>query len=82
MKGEFWLKYLTDEEKDNFLRNLKEFRYGVIEHFLDREYLDFSDFIGSAFPWNDSPEGVDYWCMITERKTHTVKYKMDKFKFI
>jgi hypothetical protein len=81
MKGEVWLKYLTNEEKDNFLRDLKAFRSGVVEYFLDREYVDLDDFIGSAFPWKDSPEGVDYWHMISKRKTLTV-YKMDKFKFI
>lgn len=80
MKGRVWIEQLSQEEKVNFLNNLMNFRGNGSENFLDGEYGDFYSLIASAFPWEDSHEGFDYWFHVSGR--YIVKYKMDKFKFV
>lgn len=80
MKGEFWIRHLSQEEKTNFLNNLTSFRGDASRNFLESEYNVFHNFIAGAFVWDDSHEGFDYWFRISRRDV--VKYKLNKFIFV
>lgn len=67
-KGKEYLKWLTEEERSKFIANIENF--GLITVTVD-EFLDTKDnwmsFICGSFPFNDTPEGVDYWINIYYR---------------
>lgn len=84
MKGNDWIRCLTEVEKDNFLRNLLDHRHNGFGFFLDEQFPSFTDFISGAFTWSDTPEGWDYWRMISLRNPvfPSNRYRMDRFKFV
>lgn len=62
-KGSYWFSFLSEVEQRNFRANCKEF-YDKME--LEEE--SFYQFILGAFDWEESPEGLWYWDLISKRK--------------
>jgi hypothetical protein len=61
-KGIEWFKLLSEKEQQEFKENCRNLEW------LMSEEIDFESFITSAFYWNDSPQGWDYWSEISKRQ--------------
>ena len=71
--GHYLLDLLSEEDQQKFKLNYEldyqEFLSGVypihklqtFEEYLDSKYPEFGDFIGSAFDWDNTKEGFEYW---------------------
>lgn len=57
-----WLDKLNREEIDRFLVNLANDKSKEeADEYLNREYETAFDFLGGAFYWAGTPEGLKYW---------------------
>ena len=67
MTGHGYIKYLSEDERIKFKRNIIIQR-GVkkIKTYLNNEFDSFYDFIDCAFTWSRTKEGTDYWSEIAE----------------
>jgi len=72
----------TAEEKDAFKRNIELVDDYRIDHYLNKEFDNFYEFIGGAFTWDGTPEGAYYWREISLREVSEIKYHMTKFRFV
>lgn len=63
-EGEYWMKFLSEEEKERFLYNVN----GVfeIDWYLSTRFLTFEEFLKSSFLWFQTAEGHDYWSGVCE----------------
>ena len=60
MTTEQWFQFLPEPIREAAIRNTNEFS----KLMLKAECRSLDHAIVSAFPWKDSPEGVDRWCLI------------------
>lgn len=60
--GHYYLRKLTRSERKKYLKNFKtQMRSIPVIMWLDSVALDTDDFIGSAFTWDNTPEGHQFW---------------------
>jgi hypothetical protein len=64
--GSEYIKYLTAEEKEKFEANFIKIRDNI-SNYLDSRFYSFDDFIGSAFPFLSTAEGVQYWQKVRDK---------------
>ena len=65
--GKQYIVNLSESEKENFFENIEAIGRNV-EDYLKNRYHSFNDFIGSAFPFFATKEGVKYWAEIRNRE--------------
>lgn len=82
MKGRDWFQYLSNIEREEFKGNVERLTPCTHEEYMEMEYNSFFIFISGAFPWSQTPEGGNYWRMISQRNPVVSKYRMDRFKFV
>ena len=63
--GRELIELFEPEVKEKILTNVASQRDNV-EEFLDEEFENRDDMLGSAFGWASSPEGRDYWVALIE----------------
>ena len=63
--GHYWLQFLSEEEKELFIKNISPAELTV---FLDDIHDEFSLFIGGAFVWEGTIEDHDFWLNISKRE--------------
>ena len=66
MKGKEYFKMLSETEQKKFKSNCDDF---VLV--MEQENETFWIFIARSFTWEHSPEGINYWCEIANRKHDT-----------
>lgn len=64
--GVEYINYLTQDEKVKFETNFIKMRDNL-PSYLDSRFYSFDDFVGSAFPFMSTPEGIQYWQKVRER---------------
>jgi hypothetical protein len=65
---------LTKSEGIYFLSELHRSRRGDVAGFLDLEYICLNQFIGSAFIFENTTQGYDYWANIRDSKRDGIIY--------
>lgn len=60
-------KYFTEEEWENFKKNVNNIGRIPLEDYLNIEHYDLGDFLLSSFLWYKSEERFDYWDKISQR---------------
>jgi hypothetical protein len=84
-KGSYWFGFLSAKEQEEFKHNffnrieeVQEFKVigspiTTFETFcLELEFDSFRQYILFPFMWNVTPQGFEYWCKISYRKTDEV----------
>jgi len=89
---EYYNYFLTKEEQDQWMLNFRDACIGThtephtyIENKMYRGFNDFNDFISGSFSWADTPQGFQYWDVISERTKPVNKkqvFKMTPLKFM
>lgn len=64
--GEYYIKYLSEDERKRFEDNLFKINTHPDNYFSQR-YYSFDDFIGGAFPFIGTNEGIEFWRNIRNR---------------
>ena len=71
--GHYLFDLMNEDDQQRFKLNYEldyqEFKSGIypihklqtFEEYLDSKYSEFRDFIGSAFDWDNTKEGFEYW---------------------
>ena len=64
--GKEYIAELSESEQSNFFANIESIGRNVDEY-LKNKYHSYGDFIGGAFPFFTTKEGVKYWSEIRSR---------------
>ena len=69
-KGSYWFSFLSEQEQKEFRENVKNVKNAENRNFSDlinEEYRLFEYFMSSAFWFDETPQGHDYWWSILKR---------------
>lgn len=89
---EYYDHFLTKEEQDQWMLNFRDACIRTqtepdvyIGFRLNNTFDAFNDFISGSFSWADTPQGFQYWDVISERTKPVNKrqvFKMTPLKFM
>ena len=71
-KGKHWLRKLSNTDRKRFSANLNKLRADK-EWYLNREFRDLDEFVSSAFMWDMTNEGMNYWYTRSVGSAHLAK---------
>lgn len=64
-KNTYWFSKLSEQEQVEFKENLLAYR--KTEEFFEEKSFSFYQFVGGAFVWVDTKQGLFYWSEISLR---------------
>lgn len=67
-KGKYWFSKLSHKQKGQFRKAKKAVEYSfTTKEVMERDYINFLDFLSKSFGWWMSEQGFEYWYKIASK---------------
>lgn len=64
--GQYYFDTLSETERKQFMANFD--KHIQRDNYMESKFSGMVEFISAAFTWKSTPEGIDYWNEIANRK--------------